>query len=144
MKNISVGQTVYFEDHQSDRILCGTVTNIEQKTLSSSPLRVHTDITIEYFKPEESCFAFKTHRQPHRLFASESDCQRQIDIDCGRVDIREVYREEIKSVQDLMVFIFTHDLERTDINPAREVALEKTKELFGYKHLDGLIGAIEV
>ena len=144
MKNYAVGQTVYFEDNRSDRILCGTIKDIDQKTLSSSPLRVHTDVTIEYFKPEESCFPFTTRRQPHRMFPSESECQRQIDIDCGRVDIREVYREEIKSVRDLMVFIFTHDMEWTDINPAREVALEKTKELLGYAYLDGLIGAIEV
>lgn len=142
MKNISIGQTVYFEDHRSDRILCGTVSNIERKTLCSSPLRVSTDVIIDYV--DASGRTTFTRRQPHSLFASEADCQRQIDIDCGKLDIREVYREEIKSVRDLMVFIFTHDMEARRGNPAREVALEKTKGLMGYAHIDGLIGAIEV
>ena len=145
LKNIAVGQVVYFEDHEKTRhILCGTVKNIEQETLSSSPLRVHTEVIIEYFKPEVSCFSYTTRRSPAFLFESRNDCERQMLIDSGELDIRYEYRNQIKSVKDLMVFIFSNDIIRNGKCAARDVALEKTKELLGYDHIDGLIGAIEV
>lgn len=145
LKNIQVGQTVYFEDHvKEEKILCGVVENIEQETLCSSPLRVHTEVIITYFMPERSCFPIMTRRSPNGLFATEADCLRQIQIDKGLIDIREVYREEIKSVKDLMRFIFTHEISYREKNAATDVALEKAVELFGFDSTELIDGCIEV
>lgn len=138
IRNYKNGDTVWFENPWKDaEVISGVIRGVEQATLSVNPLRVHTDIIVEYFAtsgPQQNTM-MKTVKSPVFLFATQEECIRQMKIDTGEIDIRDVYRDEIRSVKDLMRFIFTQAIDKKQGNPAYEVALEKTIKLMGYDNL---------
>lgn len=147
IKNYKHGDTVWFEHPFCDGVIVsGNIKNVEQQTLAVQPLRVHTDVIIEYYSDigPRAGLITSTVKSPAFLFESESACLQQMKIDSGEIDIRDVYRAEIQSVKDLMIFIFTHDITARHENPAYEVALEQTARLLGFEHFDMMLGAIEV
>lgn len=146
--NIKIGQAVLFLGEKfkvsesgtmRSYIYRGIVTDIQQKTLGINPLRVHTTVTLECSKLPER-FVQKPISQ---IYANYDEIQRMVKVSNGEIDIRDDYRNEIKSIKDLMVFMFSHDMEMRENNPARTVALERAQELLGMD-LISLIGAIEI
>ena len=135
LKEVYVGQTVYFKCHKtSGCIRCGTIRSVDKERLSSKHVRI--DVYIDVKDAPYS----GTRRSPASLFLTEQACRQQIKVDAGELDVREVYRKEIHSVKDLMAFIFSNDISRRENNAARDVALEKAEELFGYD-ISSLINA---
>ena len=148
IKNVKIGQNVLFfgekfkineKGAMRSYIYRGVVSDIRQETLGVNPLRVHTTVTIECPKLPER-FVQKPISQ---IYSSYNEIHRMVKVNNGEIDIRDDYRNEIKSIKDLMVFIFSHDMEMRENNPARTVAFEKAQELLGMD-LNGLIGAIEI
>lgn len=147
MKNVSIGQEVlFFGDPVQDEkkvwrptILHGTVTDIKQEIVGANPLRVSTTVILECPKLPERF----VQRPIRKIYANTSEIRREIQRANGELDERQIMRDEIKSVKDLLVFIFTHDMEMREGNPEREVAYEKAQELLGFD-LNAVIGAIEV
>lgn len=149
ISNVRIGQVVLFLEERKSKVIGssevytyvhrGIVKDIRQETLGINPLRVHTTVTLECPKLPERF----VQRPVSQIYANVDEIYRMEKISNGEIDIRDVYRNEIKSIKNLMVFIFSHDMEMRENNPARTVALEKAQELLGMD-LIGLIGALEI
>lgn len=147
IKNVSIGQEVLFLGkpvQNEKKVWCptidhGIVTDIKQETVGVNPLRVSTTVILECPNLRERFIQLPIRK----IYANTSEIRREIQRINGELDERQIMRDEIKSIKDLLVFIFTHDMEMREGNPEREVAYEKAQELLGID-LNAVIGAIEV
>lgn len=118
-KKFNVGDTVWYNS-------CGYV---EKATiLEMRKVEVHGgQMELAKCKPKIGV----CERPTSALYKTAQECLDAMKRESER--IKNEYRKEINSVEDLVVFMFNHDVSYCEYqdSDAREVAIEKAKELLG-------------
>lgn len=146
-KKIYLNDTVFFQDSMSEDLCYGIVTGM---TLDDD--LEHIILTVEQIKPVGEPFDSKSYKYAqgkigaHNCFHSVGALKNAIAADVNAR--REVYRKQINSVEDLILFVLKHDVSGEsfnvefddtekyhDVAHRRAVFVEKAEMLLGIKNL---------
>lgn len=123
----AIGQRVFFE-HPNDpsKVMSGFVMSVEvNATRFDNKYSVHRDYIVSI--PGTDLF---TRTMGERTFPTEKACKMFIMYREGGISRKDAYMEQIKSVKDLLNFMFTHKSESD--TAAHSAALQRAQELLGF------------
>ena len=120
-----VGDTAYFEEYWTERIIGGKVIEVGMtKATEKYSSKQFVKIRIEDSRETRDQLSEKCYQSREAAQAAK---------DAEDEAIRNKYREQIQTIEDLVIFMYNNNVyngaeEYTDWN-ARQVACEKAKEL---------------